>query len=993
MLSGFLEVGCRFPAAVVTGWLLIAIGLTVFVTPLGTVVQRSTTAFLPPESSTLTGLRAMDTAFGTGKTSSYLFIVMASSHRLDNADQALYGRLVNKLRAEPARFPELQDYAGDPQARSALTSKDGRATYIAVGVSAQVGTPQANDDVVWLRSLIATLHPPAGTTLYVTGDPAMITDLTTAVNAASVKITAVTIVLLLVILWLVYRRWITVLIPLATIGIALVCTRGLLALVGEHGVALSTYTDAFIIAITLGAGTDYCVFLISRFREEFADGKPPAEALGIAVGRIGPAILASAATVILGALSLSFAQLAIFSTTGPAMAICVAVTVVVSLTFTPALMVWLGTRIGPSTPASPGHGWARIGDLVSAHPARVLGIATAGLLFLAAFAPTMHLSFDERSAQPSDSPSNLGLAALAQHFPANQTLPDYLLISSSKSMANSADLAVINQVSAAVSKVPNVTSVLSMTQPAGSPLKPAVIADQLGTVARGLQQADAKLKAGQPGLRRLAGGSQTLGSALSQVSSGTTRAANGTHQLSSGTTQLSTGLGQATTGIKKASVGAADLRAGATRLANALAMTHDQVAEAVTGLEQIVSALNGDVLCGLDPICSRARSGLSQIASGQRNQLVPGLAAAASGARQLASGNGNLAAGLDQLAQGLEQANAASSRLAQAQAQLAAHLEQLASGTTQMSTGAKAISGGVARLAAQTRQLTLGLGQSASYLNAIHDNANTASAGGFYLPTGALKNSDLAHARSIYLSPDGKVARIEVIGSTDPLSSNGQARYTAIRAAAQQALRGTALAGSTVQATGAGGLGADLQHYMTSDAQLVVSVVLLVVLLILIIALRALVAPLYLLISVVLSCAAALGLTTLVFQHIGGTNIDFTVPVMVFVLLVAVGADYNILLMSRMRETGLDLTPEKVGHAVTKTGPVITAAGIIFAATFVALLFAPLTNLSEIGFAVASGLILDTFVVRSMVVPACAALLQQHNWWPSKAARAIPVDS
>jgi RND superfamily putative drug exporter len=76
---------------------------------------------------------------------------------------------------------------------------------------------------------------------------------------------------------------------------------------------------------------------------------------------------------------------------------------------------------------------------------------------------------------------------------------------------------------------------------------------------------------------------------------------------------------------------------------------------------------------------------------------------------------------------------------------------------------------------------------------------------------------------------------------------------------------------------------------------------------------------------------------------------------------------------------------------VITTGPVITAAGIIFAATFVALLFAPLTNLAEIGFAVGAGLLLDTFVVRSMVVPACAALLEQSNWWPSGGRRKDPV--
>jgi RND superfamily putative drug exporter len=156
-----------------------------------------------------------------------------------------------------------------------------------------------------------------------------------------------------------------------------------------------------------------------------------------------------------------------------------------------------------------------------------------------------------------------------------------------------------------------------------------------------------------------------------------------------------------------------------------------------------------------------------------------------------------------------------------------------------------------------------------------------------------------------------------------------------------------------------------------------------VVLLLLVITLRSLAAPMYLLASVVLSCAAALGLTTLVFQDILGHDIQFPVPVITFVLLVAVGADYNILLMSRMRENGTTLTRAAVAEAVTLTGPVITSAGIIFASTFIALLTSPVITLAETGFAVATGLLLDTFVVRSLIVPACAALLENHNWWPA----------
>jgi RND superfamily putative drug exporter len=121
-----------------------------------------------------------------------------------------------------------------------------------------------------------------------------------------------------------------------------------------------------------------------------------------------------------------------------------------------------------------------------------------------------------------------------------------------------------------------------------------------------------------------------------------------------------------------------------------------------------------------------------------------------------------------------------------------------------------------------------------------------------------------------------------------------------------------------------------------------------------------------------------------VFQLLLGQDIAFNVPVLSFVLLVAVGADYNILLMSRIRENRGSLTPAVVGRAVTATGPVITSAGIIFACTFLPMTTSSLASLAQLCFAVVIGLLLDTFVVRTLIVPSMAAVLGDSNWWPAR---------
>jgi putative drug exporter of the RND superfamily len=157
------------------------------------------------------------------------------------------------------------------------------------------------------------------------------------------------------------------------------------------------------------------------------------------------------------------------------------------------------------------------------------------------------------------------------------------------------------------------------------------------------------------------------------------------------------------------------------------------------------------------------------------------------------------------------------------------------------------------------------------------------------------------------------------------------------------------------------------------------------VLLILGLLLRAVVAPLVLLATVVLSFAAALGASALVFRHVFGFSAeDSTFPLSVFVFLVALGIDYNIFLITRVREdTARYGTRRATLSGLAATGGVITSAGLVLTATFAVLATLPLTVATELGFAVAFGILLDTTVVRSVLVPALTLDIGRHMWWPS----------
>ena len=181
----------------------------------------------------------------------------------------------------------------------------------------------------------------------------------------------------------------------------------------------------------------------------------------------------------------------------------------------------------------------------------------------------------------------------------------------------------------------------------------------------------------------------------------------------------------------------------------------------------------------------------------------------------------------------------------------------------------------------------------------------------------------------------------------------------------------------------------DVQQASRHDRKVIIPIVLLVITVILALLLRSLLAPLLLLGTVVLSFGATLGVCALVFNHVFKfAGADSSFPLFAFVFLVAVGIDYNIFLMTRVREESMkEGTRSGTLHALAVTGAVITSAGIVLAATFSVLGILPLVFLAEIGFAVAFGVLMDTIIVRSLLVPALVYRIGPKVWWPSRLAR------
>jgi len=242
-----------------------------------------------------------------------------------------------------------------------------------------------------------------------------------------------------------------------------------------------------------------------------------------------------------------------------------------------------------------------------------------------------------------------------------------------------------------------------------------------------------------------------------------------------------------------------------------------------------------------------------------------------------------------------------------------------------------------------------------------------------------------SYLHTTYFSTDKTIARINIVFGGDPDASTTLAAVARVRSAVSNDLKSSSLAGSSYYVGGESAVRADMMLINESDFGRVVGVSVAGILIVIAILLRSLIAPLYMMLTVLLNYGCTLGVTTWIFIDVMKQNsLIYLIPLFIFVILVALGADYNIFLVSRIREESqIKPIKEAVSSAVANTGGVITACGIILAGTFATLLTSPLQIVVQIGAAICVGVLMDTFLVRALLVPAIARLVGRWNWWPS----------
>ena len=1014
----------RWPWLVIGAWIALAISVTMAFPSLAVLAQKAPASILPTNAPSVVSQKQMSEAFAEASSDNILLVVLTNEKGFTPADEVVYRDLVGALRAETEDVAALQDFVTTPPLREILVSKDNKAWLLPVNIVGEVATPKA---IAATKRAIQTVQDTvAGTSLqvYTTGPAGTFNDIKDLGDRDIFTIEVATVVALLTILLMVYRNLLTMILPLITIGVALVTAQGVVAGMGTLGLSVSSQTIVLLTAMLAGAGTDYAVFLISRYHDFLRMGAESDEAVRNALASIGKVITASAATVAVTFIGMIFTKLTVFSTVGVALAAAIIVGCAGALTFLPALLTLAGRR-GWARPRRDltGRFWRRSGIRIVRRPVINLVASLAILVILASTSALATYNYDDRKALPATTASIQGYDAISRHFPLNASLPQYILISSPRDLRTPKALADMEQLAYRVSQIPDIDIVRGITRPTGESLEQARLSFQAGEVGKPLNQAADAINTNTGNLNLLASGSDQIADVLGAIRGqlGQTLATVSYLVRSLAFMQNQYGTGKALPGFE---LGSDPLNTIHGLGGNMGVNTGDAVAAYDKSIAPVLNALNGNPVCDADPKCVATRARLQLLGDARKdgtlNEIanlctlleeipsdptalpaeqpmpvvpgkekpgplttIPGGQATIPGGQATSSGgqatsSGGMGPALDSISQSLQAAGITNP------ADLESQLTQLQQGIDLLSVASRQVADGVALLVDQTKRLGLGLDQASSFLLAMKRDATTQSMAGFYIPGQILNGEEFRKAAAIFISPDGRTARFLVQSKLNPFATPAMDQVNEVLAAARGAQPNTTLADASISMTGLTVTLRDTRDYYYQDLRTIVVTTILVVLAVLIVLLRALVAPLYLIVSVIVSYLSALGMGVVLFQFILGQELHWSVPGLTFIILVAVGADYNLLLISRIRDESPHGIRSGVIRTVGQTGGVITAAGLIFAASMIGLQFSSITTLVQIGFIIATGILLDTFLVRTVTVPATAVLVGKANWWPSK---------
>jgi RND superfamily putative drug exporter len=1015
MLKKLSDFIVKFRWGFIAFWVVFVICVQSFAPSLSKVASSNQESFLPADSDPIKANSLFKELFPNKGGKCSLTLVFENKKGLTDQDRKYMLSLEDFFKKHEKEY-EISDIvspASKKEFENYMFSKDKMAALMVINLNVKMYTEESDDLIMTIRDglkkdadkkIEGIPNAPEGLSVNITGDAAIVQEEHQTVNK-SMEVTAmITIVLLVVVLILIYRSPIAPLVPLLTIGISFLISRGVVAWLAGLGLNVSSFTETFLIAVLFGAGTDYCLLIISRFREEISQGKDKTEALKCAIPSTGEAIISSAGTVIIGFSMMFFANFGLYKTTGPSVAIGVLITLLAVMTLTPSIVSVLGEKLfWPVHPSrvqadrKQSMFWYKLSQLVTRKPGRFIIVCLVVFIPFIISVKGLDRSFDQLNELPASADCVKGFNVMSEHFGQGDILPVKVVVKSDKNLWDNKSLQVVEQVSHNISKIDNVAKVRSATRPDGNKRNELTVSYFLNSVSKEMDNSE-KSKDTKNSLGKLEELNKTaeemsgkgdfgkLVDATGQTIQGISHVNDGLESLGEGTSSAVNGLSAISGGFEKLTLGVDNTVQGIEKVTAAIGNARKSLEGIAKDKPEIVQDLNYQTALGtvkgVSENMGKISTGLKDIKKGMSDSNA-GISSAKNGLSRVSEGINKSSSALNQVQVALEQIKDGQK---QAQDEITNAMDSL-----------KEAFSGLSNSKVDLEKLTKGLDKiklyADEYYAAYKDSDST-----FFIPANAEEMEpgfkDLKNAMNEYISEDSKGMVIDVVLSIPPYKIEALDTSKVIKRVVEETLKKSYLDGSEIHV---GGISATFDHVRDITAKDFVKLMLFVLIgifLVLCLLLRSVIAPFYLLFTIVISYATTMGISFIVFEVIlGYEGLSWSTTFFAFCLLVALGVDYNIFLISRVKEEYKpgDMTGG-VARALASTGGIITSCGVIMAGTFGALLASPIKPLFEIGFAAVIGLLLDTFIIRSLFVPAIAVKVGELNWWPGRKVKVLSKD-
>lgn len=1028
---------------VIIAWIAVVAGLFFSAPNMGDLVREKGQITMPDNySSKLAGeiLAEVQSDDGSSDSTSVALVFYNEKEKLSSADLKEAEKAIQILddKSEELGITEILSHFNEESLKEQLVSEDGKAILTSVTLNWN------GRDAGEVKDTLYETLKDINVDHYYTSEWLINEDLVVSSQEGLKKTEGITVVFILIVLLLVFRSFVAPVVPLLTVGFSYLAAQSIVAfLVDKVDFPVSTYTQIFLVAVLFGIGTDYCILLLSRFKEELAQRETVTEAIVETYRNAGRTVLFSGVAVMIGFAAIGLSQFILYQSAA-AVAVGVGMLLLALFTIVPFFMAVLGKKLFWPSKTKAEHGdnwlWAFFGKLSLSRPfVSLLVVAAISVPFLIFY--DGELSYNSMDEISDEAGSVKAFNVIADSFSPGEAMPTQIVLKNDEAMDSEEYLALAERISQELEKVDLVDSVRSVTRPVGEPLEDFLIAKQAKTLEEGLGE-------GKDGLEQISSGLQEASSELSESQPQLNGATDGINQLISGTNELKSGLSEIETnlakieeGIRQGSAGSDELIAGLEEIkvgAEELQILYEtKILSGYQAIEERLSTLTSkyeQVGTGL----SQLSAGLTQLHTGlfgylemkytdletdadylemkgqaemlqgklaelseDLGQLNTGLAGingvvteANTGFTQAVERQKGIAAGLEALITGIEQQKTGLQQLADGQGLIVDNIPQMTTGLSGINDGQQQLLDGFSEIGGQLTQLTDGLNQSADGLNQVSDGLGSAQdyliglaesneMSGFHIPIQALESEEFSQVLDVYLSKDRKVMTIDVIFEESPYSNEAMAQIDDMEQAVKRATKDTKLENAVMAIGGIASTNADLDTMSSQDYSRTVALMLVGIALILIFLFRSIIMPVYIIGSLILTYFTSMAINEAIFVNLlGYAGISWAVPFFAFVILVALGVDYSIFLMDRFNEYKNLLVQQAMFMAMKKMGTVIISAAIILSGTFAAMMPAGMLSLLQIASITIMGLFLYSFVVLPLFIPVMVKTFGPANWWP-----------